>query len=422
MTACICVMNKNSIALAADSAVTIGKKLAIRETVNKLFSISRVAPVGVLVYSNAQLMQIPVEIVLKQFRRSLNRDILGSLTDYSSRFLDFLIKEKDYFRFPLNEEGYIDNVNVNLGVELSQVIEFLYDRKAEELKRPLENSELLELYAASIAFLKRYVHDLPDVSENSFSAIVKEKYSSKISDYLTNTYEWLTPEFKSDLEDIILEYYNKASDGCDHVGIAFAGFGENEIFPTMVHMSVYGIIDGKVRYRIIETRTVDETHSVFITPLAQKDVMQTFLFGINDRFLQHLSNEIPNTLNNDIEHLDESWFARDKKDKVKETLSASVETILDATIRKAQNDYYNPILRAVASLPIDDLAMLAESMVSITSFRRKVAFDDNFGTVGGPIDVAVISKGDGLIWTKRKHYFDGKENPQYFFNNYERVD
>ena len=34
-------------------------------------------------------------------------------------------------------------------------------------------------------------------------------------------------------------------------------------------------------------------------------------------------------------------------------------------------------------------------------------------TVGGPIDVAVISKGDGFIWIKRKHYFDPKLNPHF---------
>jgi len=27
-------------------------------------------------------------------------------------------------------------------------------------------------------------------------------------------------------------------------------------------------------------------------------------------------------------------------------------------------------------------------------------------TVGGPIDVAVLSKGDGFVWIKRKSYFD----------------
>jgi hypothetical protein len=34
-------------------------------------------------------------------------------------------------------------------------------------------------------------------------------------------------------------------------------------------------------------------------------------------------------------------------------------------------------------------------------------------TVAGPIDVAVISKGDGFIWIKRKHYFSPELNPHF---------
>lgn len=37
--------------------------------------------------------------------------------------------------------------------------------------------------------------------------------------------------------------------------------------------------------------------------------------------------------------------------------------------------------------------------------------------VGGPVDVAVISKGDGFVWIKRKHYFRPELN-QHFFDNY----
>jgi len=33
-------------------------------------------------------------------------------------------------------------------------------------------------------------------------------------------------------------------------------------------------------------------------------------------------------------------------------------------------------------------------------------------TVGGPIDVAVITKGDGFVWLRRKHYFDPAFNPR----------
>lgn len=56
MSAGICIMNKNAIALAADSAVTIGPHLAIHNSANKLFALSKVAPVGAIIYSNAEVM------------------------------------------------------------------------------------------------------------------------------------------------------------------------------------------------------------------------------------------------------------------------------------------------------------------------------------------------------------------------------
>lgn len=34
------------------------------------------------------------------------------------------------------------------------------------------------------------------------------------------------------------------------------------------------------------------------------------------------------------------------------------------------------------------------------------------------VAVLVISKGDGIIWMKRKHYFDAGKNHQFFSNYY----
>lgn len=59
---------------------------------------------------------------------------------------------------------------------------------------------------------------------------------------------------------------------------------------------------------------------------------------------------------------------------------------------------------------------MAESLVNLTSFERRVTPDAE--TVGGPIDVAVISRGDGFIWIKRKHYFDPDLNPHFLSNYY----
>ena len=65
MSAGVIIMNKNAIALAADSAVTIGNHLAIHNSANKVFALSKVAPVGVITYANATFMDIPIEVIIK---------------------------------------------------------------------------------------------------------------------------------------------------------------------------------------------------------------------------------------------------------------------------------------------------------------------------------------------------------------------
>src|SRR4029077_5671989 len=67
-----------------------------------------------------------------------------------------------------------------------------------------------------------------------------------------------------------------------------------------------------------------------------------------------------------------------------------------------------PLRRVIGLLPVDELAELAEILVSIESLKERVTTESE--SVGGPIDVALISKGDGFVWIKRKHYFDAKLN------------
>ena len=76
-------------------------------------------------------------------------------------------------------------------------------------------------------------------------------------------------------------------------------------------------------------------------------------------------------------------------------------------------------MAVVHGLPKDELAAMAESLINLTSFKRRVSMEEE--TVAGPIDVAVISKGDGFIWIKRKHYFQPELNQQFFENYYKRA-
>ena len=71
MTAVVAIMNKSGLALAADSAVTVTNGTGgyssskIYNTANKLFMLSKYHPVGIMVYSSAEFMQVPWELIIK---------------------------------------------------------------------------------------------------------------------------------------------------------------------------------------------------------------------------------------------------------------------------------------------------------------------------------------------------------------------
>ena len=90
MSAGIIVMNKNAIAMAADSAVTIGDHAAIHNSANKLFALSMFEPIGAIIYANAQFMQVPMEIIIKQYKTELGKKNFSTLQEYVDDFVSFL--------------------------------------------------------------------------------------------------------------------------------------------------------------------------------------------------------------------------------------------------------------------------------------------------------------------------------------------
>ena len=74
MTAEVAVMNKQAIALAADSAVTFQEETGhkIFPSASKIFTLSKYQPVGIMVYGSADFMQVPLgnnyQGLQKQFR------------------------------------------------------------------------------------------------------------------------------------------------------------------------------------------------------------------------------------------------------------------------------------------------------------------------------------------------------------------
>ena len=73
MTAEVAILNRSAVAFAADSAVTIQNLASAKvyNTVNKLFTLSKYHPVGVMIFGSADYMGIPWETVVKMYREKL---------------------------------------------------------------------------------------------------------------------------------------------------------------------------------------------------------------------------------------------------------------------------------------------------------------------------------------------------------------
>jgi hypothetical protein len=146
-----------------------------------------------------------------------------------------------------------------------------------------------------------------------------------------------------------------------------------------------------------------------------------FMEGVDPIYQRWISSYLGKTVENFAseilaEHtaLDHAELAVVKR-LVREKIKGIMEEFTGSAERFRSARFTNPVVNVVDRCPKEELASIAESLVSLSVLERRMAGGKE--TVGGPIDVAVVSKGDGFIWIKRKHYFDIDMN-RHFWQTY----
>jgi hypothetical protein len=425
MTSEIAVMNKNAVALAADSAVTIEEfnsnrehKRKIWNTSNKLFHLSKFAPVGIMIYGSAEIMDVPWETVIKNYRESLGEKKFDHLEEYG---LDFFNNIKN--SFSEEEQGifFFSNLGSFLyyirGLILKDVKE-ITDTKEISYQ---EIKNIIEKQITSVWENFRKKENLKNIPENFQKSFI-EKYEEKINEGIKDIFEELPISKKQKQRIYDLAYYiftkDYFSDFCS--GIVISGFGEKDNFPGAMNYVANGVLLGFFKYNLIDDHKLTHRNSASILAFAQKDVAQTFISGMSESYddmfsgyLSHLLDEFPEAIVDSL-----NGISATQKASILGTIKNDSEKRLENFHNELDNfkheRFIDPLVHAVDFLPKDELATLAEALVNLTSLKRKMSFDGE--TVGGPIDVAVISKGDGFVWIKRKYYFPPEINHHYFSN------
>ena len=417
MTAEVAVMNKSAVALAADSAmsVTVGQTRKTYPT-NKLFALTKHHPVGIMIYNNAEFMNVPWETIVKMYREELGSSIKPTVQDYAEDFL-----------------GYVANESICTPVQkahnLRRVAADLFGKVTQSVPRSPEASGHASDISASVAeVIADHLNALRSTSEaasmeNIDAGMLIREDESAINALIDRCFRPLALEIsdsiQQSLHELLAVFVKSKQLSHGYSGLVFAGFGEEEIFPSLVEVVTDGAIGHTVKaYNTKNTVDLDRTGiHTSINAFAQSEMVGRFMNGVDIEFVNYLTDYLRVLFTNMTKDLIEADLTdATLVDSQLAAIQAVVQTKLDdfqrSTADFCRTRFVSPVLEIVRHLPKEELASMAEALVNLTSLKRRVSKEEE--TVGGPIDVAVISKGDGFIWIKRKHYFDPSLNRDYF--------
>lgn len=394
MTCEIAVMNKFGIALATDSAITLGNGAKIYHHSEKLFCLSPNIPVGIMTYGSADLMGVPWEVVIKMYAAKRDGIPLDRLQDYANEFFPFIESLKHIFSDALQARAFRRGV----GSYWSNM--FLEEMK-EKMKENEQSTEdqcvyaneiLRELLAKDHAIWEQY-EEMEGLG-SAFADEVLDLYDDQlkeIEETLFGDYD-LAPDVRADLRKTAHAMIAKKwGDPDETSGLIIAGFGEEEALPSLLHYNVGSIVGWKLRGMKLGRDTIDHEVTACVAPFAQTDMIDLFYEGMHRDLQRKMADNIG-------EIIASSW--REKGQALdNEQQEALTSRALEHLHEKIIAEYKEPLMAAVAGLPRHDLARLAETLISLTAFRAHMSTDQK-ETVGGPIDVALISKGDGFVWVK----------------------
>lgn len=400
MSVGVCIVNRLGISLAADSAGTIlGQNKMVYNSMNKVFSLSRKFPYGAIIYNKSVIYNASVEQIIKEFRIYMDsKDNINDYYEIIDFFEQFLKEKNDYYKF-----NSYDNTYYNPSIKV------LITRLYNELYKLYDSSDLIPFELK----LNNYVNLDNDKRKN--------KGYSEFFDYLyTNYYDYFEKEVKDICKDILTDtkYIDMIWKAVcwqfsgNYAGILFAGYGKNDAFPKYMDVHIYGVIGDEIKYDIVEKYDeFDSNGSIY--PVAQNDVINTFCIGITNNLYNFIPTKSFDIVKQKINSLSEDEFSIEQKNKLHNLFSNYEQEIIDQINLISRKKEIEPILAGVQSIQLSDLAFLSESLINLTSLKRTYALNGMQQTVGGPTDVAVISKSDGFIWIKRKHYFDKELNIDY---------
>lgn len=413
MTSEILMMNETCVVLAADSAATVeSERITKVFSTDKVFRLSDAQPIGVMTYGNAAISNVPVSLLVESYRDGLDDRVFGSVLDCAEDFRAFLSRggRHEGSGMPLITDAHMD---VQAGYMVLRTWNALLDRVRERMDAGYTPSRgggsfdkvLRRCMEESISEMRA---SIPDAPGRTSAEANRTRLNRVVSCWKSEPDSYDIPlafgDFAGDVIDITAAGMSAGECGDEFTGLVFAGYGTDENYPSFREFRIGGLFDSGLQAEDMGGVAIDAGNTSWIEAFAQRDVIDTYLAGMNEDLRTEISNNMSYILDAATQSMGDASGTGTQMRMLRQYNEALLKQFDESLYDYSFRNYMQPVKNALRFLSKDEMTNLAESLIKFTSLRRRIS--DDFETVREPVDVAVISKHGGFVWVKRKLYFD----------------
>ena len=184
--------------------------------------------------------------------------------------------------------------------------------------------------------------------------------------------------------------------------LAFVGYGEQSIYPRHIWVDFQGVVGDKPRH-VRDSISISTNMSSSLRTHAQDEAIHTFLRAYHPSFSNIAKNYQDETIDLILAIIDDELEVMSSEkvvDKIEILRDARISGIRDEFKKASDSGFVDPFTSTLSGLPSTSLGKMAENLIELQILRQSSqAIQD---TVGGAVDVAVITLEKGFQWFKHK--------------------
>jgi hypothetical protein len=388
-------MNGFGVAIASDSAVTMGDRSRTYDTADKIVGLPAPHRIAVLHSGYVEIGNVPYSVLLAEWSRQLPDKPLRTAEAYQRHFIDWLGNNPDWFGEAFQRD---------------LVYEILWER-AERIGSVVKESSEIEDFSLE-ELLGRWIKEVEALPrQNGITSSSAKKLLKNFDEMVTYIIDQNIPAevLNDETRPRIAEYFAEFL-ACDYVfkaSLVFCGYGEREVLPSWTRADFTGFMDDQLVWSPGDSFEfgADSNPAFSIALPAQRTAIDQYLRGYEYPLIEMIPEAAIKGAHDFLtEALRETDLTDGQQDTVIQLLTKAEEKVSESVWEIVRNyseeNFLSKLRWAIAALPPGSLIDVARSLIEIQALRQTTTAQLN--TVGGPIDVALISPDEGFRWVRHK--------------------